>query len=224
MRRINKKAEPRAWKDYRTTPGARYQAFDFLVDALLDEQGFVCAYCERRIPHRDAPGEEDHRIEHLSSQMKARKERDNSDLDYANMVICCPGNVANSKDHYHCDKAKGNKALMISPLSASMMSTIRFTPSGRIISTDKELNVELGENGLNLNDDFLVRSRQETWATVVERLNNIGWTKKHVCSLLDAWEGRHPFSYKGATHQAHFPFFSMICFMLRKKLASGILR
>jgi len=37
MRKIDKRAEPREWKDYRKTPGARYQSFDFLVDALLDE-------------------------------------------------------------------------------------------------------------------------------------------------------------------------------------------
>lgn len=60
MRKIDKRAEPREWKDYRKTPGARYQSFDFLVDALLDEQGYICAYCERRIPHQDVQRGEDH--------------------------------------------------------------------------------------------------------------------------------------------------------------------
>ncbi len=109
MRKIDKRAEPREWKDYRKTPGARYQPFAYLVDALLNEQGYICAYCERRIPHQDVQQEENHRIEHLSSQKKSREVGDDSDLDYNNMVICCPGNISNDKKQYHCDKAKGRR-------------------------------------------------------------------------------------------------------------------
>ncbi len=224
MRKIDKRAEPREWKDYRKTPGARYQPFGYLVDALLDEQGYICAYCERRIPHRDVQQEEDHRIEHLSSQKKGREVGDDSDLDYNNMVICCPGNISNNKKQYHCDKAKGSKELTISPLNAAMMSTIRFTPTGKISSTDDQLNLELGKDGLNLNNQRLVKHRQEAWATVIERLNTLGWTKKHVENVLSIWESRHTISYAGRECKAFFPFCSMVCFMLRKKLASGMLK
>lgn len=224
MRKIDKRAEPRKWKDYRKTPGVRYQSFDYLVDALLDEQGYICAYCERKIPHQDVPQEEDHRIEHLSSQKRSRDLGDNSDLDYNNMVICCPGNISNDKKQYHCDKAKGSMEMTISPLSAAMMSTIRFTPTGRIASTDNKLNSELGKGGLNLNNQRLMELRQETWASVIERLNSLGWTKKHVEAVLSRWESRHTITYKGCERKAYYPFCSMVCFMLRKKLASGQLK
>lgn len=224
MRKIDKRPEPQEWKAYRKTPGVRYQPIPNLVDALLAEQGYICAYCERTIPHQDAPGEEDHRIDHLSTQMKARQEGDDSDLNYDNLVICCPGNIANSKKYYHCDKAKGSKPLAISPLNAGMMGTIQFTVSGRIKSADPKLDLELNENGLNLNNDFLLQHRQEAWLTVVRKLTEIGWTKKHVTDVLAKWENRHTIKYKDEECLAYYPFCSMICFLLKKKLANGTLK
>ena len=224
MRKIDKGPEPREWKNFRKTPGVRYQSSPFLRDALLEEQGFICAYCERRIPHPDVPAEEDHRIDHLTPQTMARKEGDDSDLDYDNMVICCPGNIANNKDYYHCDKAKGSKPLTISPLRADMMGTIRFTPTGIIKSTDAKLDEELNEKGLNLNNYYLVQNRQETWNTVIEKLNDIGWTKRHVEAVLAFWKSRHPINYKGEVHQAFNPYCSIICYMLKKKLDAGTLQ
>ena len=224
MRKIDKGPEPQEWKAYRTTPNVRYQSFPFLVDSLLEEQGYICAYCERRIPHRDAPGEEDHRIDHIITQLQSKQQGDNLDLDYQNMVICCPGNIANNKNYYHCDKAKGHKNLTISPLSAAMMNTIGFTGTCKIMSTDKKLDDELNENGLNLNNDYLLRHRQEAWATFVEKMGEKGWTKKHVTEALERWSSLHTFPYKGKERQAYWPFCSMICFMLRKKLASKTLK
>ena len=224
MRKIDKRPEPREWKKYRSTPGVRYQSFPFLVDALLEEQGFICAYCERRIPRQDVPCEENHRIDHLRPQVKTREEGNDLDLVYTNMVICCPGNIAKNKDYYHCDKAKGSKLLTISPLRADMMSTIRFTPTGLIKSTDARLDKELNEAGLNLNNPFLLQQRQEAWATVVEQLTKMGWTKRHVKNTLSIWESRHTFIYHDKERRAFYPFCSMICFMLRKKLAAGTLR
>ena len=223
MRKIDKQPEPRAWRDYRTTPGVRYQSQPCLIEALLEEQGYICAYCERRIPYQDVPGQEDYRIEHLSSQAKAREEGDNSDLDYNNMVICCPGNI--TKDgpaHYHCDKRKGMKPLVISPLSEAMMRSIRFTDSGLIKSTDAKLDEELGEEGLNLNDGMLRNNRRETWLTVIEGLNKMGWTKRHVEQVLECWSDRHEWQYETQdgmkTVRAYIPYCSMAVFMLSRKL------
>lgn len=224
MRRIDKGPEPQEWKAYRTTPNVRYQSFPFLVDALLEEQGYICAYCERRIPHQDAPGGEDHRIDHLITQLQSKQQGNNLDLDYQNMVICCPGNIANNKDYYHCDKAKGHKNLRISPLSDAMMHTIGFTGTCKVKSSDKQLDDELNENGLNLNNAFLLQHRREAWETFIKKMTEIGWTRKHVENVLMNWSSRHTIIYKGEERQAYWPFCSMICFMLRKKLLSGTLK
>lgn len=53
MIKIAKNKEPKEWTEYRNTPGVDYQSIPELVESLLKEQGYICAYCMRRIPHRD---------------------------------------------------------------------------------------------------------------------------------------------------------------------------
>lgn len=50
---ITKNKEPKEWTEYRNTPGVDYQAIPELVQSLLKEQGYICAYCMRRIPQQD---------------------------------------------------------------------------------------------------------------------------------------------------------------------------
>ena len=63
MRRIVKGQEPQAWRDFRNTPGVSYEAKPQLRDALIREQGYICAYCMQRI---SLEGET--RIEHIKSR------------------------------------------------------------------------------------------------------------------------------------------------------------
>ena len=89
---IQKKSEPKEWQEYRCTPGVDYQSIPELVDALLEEQGYICAYCMRRIPHKDrlykkdginyVLTDEDHRVEHIQS----RENHDDKKLDYSNKI------------------------------------------------------------------------------------------------------------------------------------------
>lgn len=41
MRKINKGPEPVKWKQYRKTPGVKYQSIPELRDSLLKEQGYI---------------------------------------------------------------------------------------------------------------------------------------------------------------------------------------
>ena len=51
MRKIEKGPEPKAWRKYRETPGVRveFHSIPELVQALLREQGYICAYCTCRV-------------------------------------------------------------------------------------------------------------------------------------------------------------------------------
>ncbi len=99
MIKINKQNEPASWSQYRFTPGVPYQANEELRQALLTEQGFICAYCMRKIPVTDFSQRESTRIDHI----KSRFNYSNLELEYENLVICCPGFI----DGYeHCDKSK----------------------------------------------------------------------------------------------------------------------
>ncbi len=75
MIKITKRKEPKEWTEYRNTPGVDYQSIPELVDSLLQEQDYICAYCMRRIPCKDKLNmtestNEDHRIEHILSREK----------------------------------------------------------------------------------------------------------------------------------------------------------
>ena len=89
MRKVDKRPEPKEWVEYRQTPGAKYEAISELRSSLLEEQGYVCAYCMRRIPVKDRNSNETSRIEHVLS----REKHPDRELDYHNMVICCPGAI-----------------------------------------------------------------------------------------------------------------------------------
>ena len=100
MRKISKNKEPNAWLQYRLTSDATYQSTPELRQSLLEEQGYLCAYCMRRIPGKDSNSNEDSRIDHILS----RSNNPDLSLSYSNMVICCPGAI---NSDFHCDKSKG---------------------------------------------------------------------------------------------------------------------
>lgn len=102
MRKILKQLEPREWTKHRLTPGAKYEAVPELRKALLEEQGYLCAYCMRRIPIRDTNSNESTRIDHILSRTKHPELQ----LNYSNMVVCCPGAITSD---FHCDKQKRGK-------------------------------------------------------------------------------------------------------------------
>jgi len=106
MIRINKGQEPNEWLQYRLTPGAKYEAIPELSGALLLEQGYICAYCMRRIPVKDKNSSETSRIDHI----KCREHYPELELDYNNMIICCPGSI---DSNFHCDRKKEYSGVVI---------------------------------------------------------------------------------------------------------------
>src|SRR5574344_2038901 len=117
MKKITKSKEPKQWELYRQTPGIDYQSIPELRASLLKEQGYICAYCMRRIPCKDSNSNEDIRIDHLSCRDNYPERK----FDYNNMVICCPGAINNS---FHCDKSKGNKDLSFTPFDNNFIDSL----------------------------------------------------------------------------------------------------
>ena len=121
---ITKNKEPKEWTEYRNTPGVDYQAIPELVQSLLKEQGYICAYCMRRIPTKDkiykkdgvnfVYTNEDHRVEHI----KSREQHNDLKLDYTNMVVCCPGHIG-AQDH--CDRLKDQRIFRLVQLINNLL-------------------------------------------------------------------------------------------------------
>lgn len=217
---ILKKSEPKKWQEYRCTPGVDYQSIPELVDSLLEEQGYICAYCMRRIPLKDKLykkdgqnfvfTDEDHRIEHIQS----RENHKNKKLDYSNMVICCPGHIGNED---HCDRLKGNKDISFSPLDSTFIETLSYKTNGEIVSSNEQYNKEINKV-LNLNTPILKENRKKTWEAVkkelIEQKGEKPWNKAVLSQYIEKYRSKH----KRDEKLKLIPYCGVVLYFLQKKL------
>jgi uncharacterized protein (TIGR02646 family) len=206
---ILKQREPQAWINYRRTPGVAYQALPELRQALLEEQGYICAYCMRRIPVRDrlqARNDdigETSRIEHIHSRERYTERA----LDYTNMVICCPGMIDGTA---HCDRSKANQDISFTPLEAHIQSSITYgTKDGEIKSDNRAWNGEINI-ALARNNPLLKRNRVQVLAGIRAVLEKKKWKKTELEKRLEEWQG-----FKDGKKK---PYCGIVIWYLEKKI------
>lgn len=137
MRHIEKGAEPALFADWKASANAEWQPSwgnlqnpekAALKRALLEEQGFLCCYCCRRV--EDDP---DSHVEHL----KPRESFANDELDYGNLVVSCQGETGDPPpEHRHCGHSKDNwydAALFVPPLQHGCGEKFAYTAYGEIL-------------------------------------------------------------------------------------------
>lgn len=212
---IRKSAEPKEWTKYKNIPGVQFSGIPALQESLYREQGYLCAYCERRIPVRDKMSTEDHRIEHWHCRDKYPDEV----FSYGNLLMCCPGQIGGGE--CHCDVRKGNDIIEWSPLKKECTDSIRYSSDGTILSSNARWDKELNEK-LNLNHVILKRNREQTLRGVIEGINSkrgkgVSWTQKDVKDQLEKWSNKHD---DGNGHAVYYPFHGIVVFFLKKKLAT----
>lgn len=213
MRKIFKGEEPAEWIEHRCTPGADYEAIEPLRQALLADQGYICAYCMRRIPAHDKVGgcfvPETTRIEHI----KSRELYPDLKLDYSNMVICCPGCIAGSYDEMstHCDRSKGNKDITLDLFSDGLFETISYTSDGSLKSSNLKYQKEI-DDVLHLNNKLLKNNRATVKNAIIQKINSAGtWTKSNLEKLIREWDSKDSYG-------AFKPYNGIVLYYLRKKL------
>ena len=204
MRKINKNRESREWTEYRLTPGVDYEAIPELRSSLLEEQGYICAYCMRRIPHKDENSTETSRIDHILS----RDLHPNLKLSYNNMVICCPGAINND---FHCDKLKANNDITFNLFDDIFMKTLSYSSKdGEIKCSVTQYEDEINRM-LNLNNPLLKRNRQLTLAAIIIELGKKQWKASEIRKLLICWDTKD-------TEGKYKPYNGIIIWYLNKKL------
>ena len=212
---IRKSAEPKEWTKYKNIPGVQFSGIPALQESLYREQGYLCAYCERRIPVRDKMSTEDHRIEHWHCRDKYPQEV----FSYGNLLMCYPGQIEGGESH--CDVRKGNDVIEWSPLKKECTDSIRYSSDGTILSSNARWDKELNEK-LNLNHVILKRNREQTLRGVIEGINSkrgkgVSWTQKDVKDQLEKWSNKHD---DGNGHAVYYPFHGIVVCFLKKKLAT----
>ena len=204
MIRINKGHEPAEWTDYRETPGAVYHAIPELRDALLTEQGYLCAYCMRRIPAKAPDNSDTARIEHI----QPRKSHADRQLDYTNMVICCPGFINSSE---HCDKSKKSQEISFTPFNIHVQNSITYsTKDGTLQSSDAGWNTEMNDV-LCLNNNLLKINRSQVLEGIRAILEKKKWKRAELENQLHHWSNPNADGKRS-------PYCGIVIWYLEKKL------
>ncbi len=130
-------------------------------EALMQEQGHLCAYCMRRIPDERIMEMDndlsDVYIEHWQARSSTKNTSENKGLDYKNMLAVCSGNEKapeargkHKRKYFTCDKKRENASLKVNPLDVVILETIYYLSDGRMKSTDKDIDDDIHIR-LNLN-------------------------------------------------------------------------
>ena len=158
MKQITKQAEPQEvidWKSdanehwqpsYRELFGLEKRA---LRKSLLEEQGYICCYCNRDI------SDDDFHIEHFRPQETYKS----LELEYVNLHASCIKNKAPNAPS-HCGDAKANwfdDALALSPLD-NHEASFSYKWNGEIQAAIANANHMIMQ--LNLNDESLIAKRK----------------------------------------------------------------
>lgn len=195
MRYIRKGFEPESLTQYKMESNAYFDGYDRKDDVrarLMEEQGFLCGYCMRRIKNIS-----DVKIEHIVPQ-SSLKENPRKALDYRIMVGVCYGNEKKGREKkcLTCDAHRGNKDIEVSPWDENIIRQIKYdSDNGYIESDDPAINESL-DKILNLNydgpDAYLPQNRKAALEACKNKLSSMQkkglWKRKNLERVLQMYE------------------------------------
>ncbi|HMR86545.1 MAG TPA: TIGR02646 family protein [Saprospiraceae bacterium] len=138
--------------------GICYYSTKQLKAELLDEQGFICAFCMEKLENNSQCS-----IDHLKPKSENPSE---NTFDYYNLLAVCEGKNPSDKplkeDLRHCNNKKEDKSIEISPLEFSCEENFIFDAMGNIYSNNQEnINAINTIERLGLKSPILVKKRKE---------------------------------------------------------------
>jgi len=178
---------------------------EILRKALLEEQGYICAYCMNSIKNERSTT----KIEHFKPQKKFPK----LELEYKNLLVVCKGGEGEIEDLQHCDTKKGDDVISINPLNKNCERLVQFLADGTVFSDDPTVHVELTET-LNLNVDYLVEERKTILDIVKDEIVSIKakgtWNRKMLEKEIEKYQTKKDGKYS--------KYCQIIVYYLTKKL------
>lgn len=217
MRLISKGKAPRNLKNYKSKKGVTYNSYSSdiglgsiippsgLRKYLLEDQGYVCAYCMQRIPHKFTEKgitKDDFKIEHFINQKSKESIKQKLDITYKNMFACCMGNEGKKKKFQTCDTRKGEDSISINPLNIAHINTIVYAADGAIYSTNATFDSEINCL-LNLNEDNLKKCREAIYKSIDSQVTEYFRTphltkadkNEYLDKLFEWWNSKHSGKY-----------------------------
>ncbi len=193
MKAIIKGKEPGSLTKYRSNPGATYDGGNFtqtksaIRKSLLKEQGYLCAYCMKRVVDNELTT----KVEHWQCQASHPQRQ----LDYKNMLAVCSGKTVIStnppKSKTHCDTFKGHDDIKFNPSEATHHSQMKiyYGVDGHVFSKNSEFQEDIDKK-LNLNLTRLKGNRKAVVDSVFSYLSGYqgSCTEGSVRDKLKKWE------------------------------------
>lgn len=164
-----------------------------LLEALLAEQGHLCAYCMCRIGTDGHPATIEHLIPQHPTDSAANGELG---LAYHNLVAVCDGRGGAT-----CDKRRGNASMTVDPTKRYTLDSIYYHRDGRIDATDESIQHDIQTTlGLNNSRTNLCANRFESMRAIEKvvtstfrrrGIENNRSAKKSVClKILKQFESQ----------------------------------
>lgn len=164
---------------------------DIIKESLLMEQGYLCAYCMRRLDNTKHV-----KIEHIAPQSIYPEKS----LVYKNMLAVCDGNEGSPYSLQTCDTHKRDTEIKADPTEPSVTDTIYYNNHGEILSSDSRINDDLNDVlNLNAEGSYLIKSRKDALNTINHELYKQQEKGKSVYSILNQLSktyGEKPYSSK----------------------------
>lgn len=201
----NRNKEPKELIEYReTTPGVSYADFphkSIVRESLVDEQGYICAYCMGKIDAATST------IEHYISQTRhadspyAEEVHKEQSLLYSNMYGVCINFSA------HCDKKRENRPIeILDPHKPSCEELITYTLDGTVVPTGRDedkVKRDIELLGLNCKKlkDSRIAAKDEVWKRFVTEFKKESWTKDLFMQKAEQYRTRQ--KRKGGLYKFH---------------------
>ena len=220
MRYIRKGEEPESLTQYKKASNAYFDGYDKKDDIrakLMEEQGFLCGYCMRRIKNFS-----DVKIEHIDPQSTLKEDLRKA-LDYRIMVGVCYGNEAKgrTKKCLTCDAHRGNDELYVSPFEMNEVNQIQYDSEGYITSDDEKIKDSL-QKKLNLNydgpDAYLPQNRKAVLEACKNKLRSMQkeglWTRRNLERVLQMYENAN-------AEGKYIPYSGIAIWYIKKRLKNN---
>lgn len=185
MKYINKGEEPTEFTEWkgRTNHRRSYKNLgnptkSIVKQALMEEQGYICCYCEQALIETDS------HIEHFIPQTRDPEK----DIEFSNMLCSCQNQVRRGEPR-HCGNLKADQELAISPLDENCEQYFKYTYDGYIEPVDEKARTTIETLGLNI--DKLNALRKEVIEAFIDDNLTEDELIKFVSEYLKKVDGKY---------------------------------
>ncbi len=187
MKYINKGNEPKQFTEWKgRANNNRKRSYknlgnpekSIVKQALMEEQGYICCYCEQELIKTES------HIEHFLPQTSYPEK----DIDFSNMLCSCQNQIKKGEPR-HCGNLKADKELAISPLDKNCEQDFKYTYDGYIEAVDEKTKTTIETLGLNI--DKLNALRKEVIEPFIDDSLTEDDLRKFVFEYLKKVDGKY---------------------------------